>query len=135
MKLRYKGLAARGVFVYVRYASGDYWYERRMFKTPFFSNAEVHRRATLLFNQRPRGSYEREIGISCYGVEPSNMHQVSLLDEVNKETWLTEAMDTINGQFGEFTITYAGSLSAKGAVKQKIPFGTTRYFELLCNSA
>lgn len=133
MKLRYKGLAARGIFVYVRYASGDYWYERRKFKTSFFSNAEVHRRATLLFNQRPRGSYEREIGVSCYGVEPSNMDQVSLLDDVNRETWLTEAMDTINAQFGEFTITYASSLSAKGTVKQKIPFGTTRYFELLCN--
>ena len=95
----------------------------------------MHRRATLLFNQRPRDSYEREIGISCYALEPSNLDQVSLLEEVNKETWLTEAMDTINGQYGEFTITYASSLGAKGSVKQKIPFGTTRYFELLCNRA
>jgi DNA polymerase IV len=135
MKLRYKRLAARGIFIYVRYASGDYWYERRMFKTSFFSNAEIHRRATLLFNQRPRGSYEREIGVSCYAVEPSAINQVSLLDEVNKEAWLSDAMDTINGQYGEFTITYASSLSAKGTVKQKIPFGTTRYFDLLCNQA
>jgi hypothetical protein len=29
----------------------------------------------------------------------------------------------------------ASSLSAKGVVKQKIPFGSTRYFELLCNRA
>lgn len=135
MKLRYKGMAARGVFVYVRYASGDYWYERKKFKSSFFSSAEIHRRATLLFNQRPRGAYEREIGVSCYGLEPSNMGQISLLEEVNKETWLTEAMDTINGQFGEFTITFATSLSSKETVKQKIPFGTTRYFELLCNRA
>src|SRR5665213_2192473 len=135
MKLRYKGMSARGIFVYVRYASGDYWYERRMFKSSFFSNAEVHRRATLLFNQRPRGRYEREIGISCYALEPSKMDQVSLLDEVNREVWLTEAMDTINSQYGDFTITYASSLQAKGVVKQKIPFGTTRYFELLCNRA
>jgi len=135
MKLRYKGLAARGILVYARYASGDYWYGRKIFKSTFFSNAEVHRRATLLFNQRPRDSFEREIGVSCYALEPSNLDQVSLLEEVNKETWLTEAMDTINGQYGEFTITYASSLGAKGTVKQKIPFGTTRYFELLCNRA
>jgi DNA polymerase-4 len=135
MKLRYKGMAARGIFVYVRYASGDYWYERRIFKSSFFSNAEVHRRATLLFNRRPGGAFEREIGISCYALEPSNMGQVSLLEEVNRETWLSEAMDTINAQHGEFTITYASSLQAKGVVKQKIPFGTTRYFELLCNRA
>lgn len=135
MKLRYKGLAAYGVFVYVRYAGGDYWYDRRMFKSCFFTNAEVHRRATLLFNRRPRDSFEREIGISCYGLTPSNVNQLSLLDEVNREVWLTEAIDTINSQFGEFTITFAASLNAKGTVKQKIPFGTTRYFDLLCNRA
>jgi DNA polymerase-4 len=135
VKLRYKQMSARGVFVYVRYTSGDYWYQRRMFKSSFFSNAEVHRRATLLFNQRPRGEYEREIGVSCYALEPSRMNQVSLLEEVNREVWLTEAVDTINGQFGEFTVTFASSLEAKGVVKQKIPFGTTRYFELLCNRA
>jgi DNA polymerase-4 len=133
VKLRYKDLAARGIFVYVRYASGDYWYERRMFKTAFFTNAEVMRRATLLFNRRPLDDYPREIGVSCYALESSTMNQVSLLDEVNKEIWLTEAVDQINSQFGEFTITFASSLAAKGVVKQKIPFGSTRYFELLCN--
>jgi DNA polymerase-4 len=35
VKLRYKGLAARGIFVYVRYKSGDYWYERRKLKLHF----------------------------------------------------------------------------------------------------
>jgi DNA polymerase IV len=135
MKLRYKNVCARGIFVYVRYASGDYWYARQMFKSSFFSNQEVFRRATLLFNRRPREAYPREIGISCYALGPSNLNQVSLLDEINKEVWLTEAVDTINGQFGEFTITTATSLPAKGTVKQKIPFGTTRYFELLCNRA
>jgi DNA polymerase-4 len=135
VKLRYKGLAARGIYVYVRYASGDYWYERRKFKTTFFSNSEVMRRATLLFNRRPQDTYVREIGVSCYGLEPSTMNQISLLEEVNKEVWITEAMDTINSQFGEFTITFASSLPAKGIVKQKIPFGSTRYFELLCNRA
>jgi DNA polymerase-4 len=135
MKLRYKGFAARGIFVYVRYASGDYWYERRKFKSLFFSNVEVYRRATLLFNNRPRDAYEREIGVSCYGLEPSNINQVSLLEEVNREVWLTQAMDRINNEFGEFTITMATSMPAKGIVKQKIPFGSTRYFELLCNKA
>lgn len=135
VKLRYKGLAARGIFVYVRYASGDYWYSRKMFKSSFFTNAEVYRHATLLFNQRPRDSYEREIGVSCYQLSPSNMNQVSLLEEVNREVWLTEAVDRINKDFGEFTITYANSAASKEIVKQKIPFGSTRYFELLCSHA
>ena len=144
MKLRYKGLCARGIYIYLLYAGGDSWYERRMFKSTFFSNAEVYRRATLLFNRRPvpdgsgrrpHGDWVRMIAVSCYALEPSNMSQVSLLDEVNREVWLTQAVDEINSQFGEFTVTYASSLNAKDVVRQKIPFGSTRYFELLLNRA
>lgn len=135
MKLRYKGLAARGVYLYLLYAGGDSWYERKVFKSSFFTNTEVLRRATLLFNNRPRGDWVRMMAVSCYNLSPTNKNQVSLLEEVNREVWLTEAMDTINGAYGEFTVTFATSLTAKGAVKQKIPFGTTRYFELLCNQA
>jgi DNA polymerase-4 len=135
MKLRYKGLSARGIYIYVMYAGGDSWYERRMFKSTFFTNAEVYRRATLLFNRRPQGDWVRMIAVSCYGLEPSHMNQISLLDEVNREVWLTEAMDEINNQFGEFTVTYANSLGSRDIIRQKIPFGSTRYFELLLNRA
>lgn len=134
MKLRYKGKSARGIMVYARYVSGDYWYDRRMFKSSFFSNAEVHRRALLLWGRRPHHDYVREIGVSCYGLEPSSRSQVSLLDEINRENWLTEAVDTINQRYGEFTVTFADSYPSRGVVRQKIPFGTTRYFELLCRS-
>jgi DNA polymerase-4 len=135
MKLRYKSMCAKGIMVYVKYESGDYWYERKMFKSTFFTNAEVYRRAILLLNKRPMDHYAKEIGVSCYGLEPSDKAQLSLLEEVNREIWLTEAVDTINQQYGEFTITYANSLSSKEIVKQKIPFGSTRYFELLCKRA
>lgn len=135
MKLRYKGLSARGIYIYLQYAGGDSWYERKMFKSTFFSNAEVYRRATLLFNRRPQGDYVRMIAVSCYGLEYSNINQVSMLDEINREVWLTQALDEINSQFGEFTITYANSLESKDVIRQKIPFGSTRYFELLLNKA
>jgi len=133
MKLRHKKLEARGVAVYLMFEGGDSWYERRMFRSSFFTNAEVYRRAMLLFNRRPTDDWVRMIAVSCYGLEPSKENQVSLLDEVNKEVWLTQAVDEINRQFGEFTVTYVSSLAAKDIVKQKIPFGSTRYFELLCN--
>jgi DNA polymerase-4 len=135
MKLRYNNLSARGVSVFVTYNGGDHWHERKMFKTSFFSNAEVVRRTMLLFNRRPRFERPMVIGVSCYQLTPSSMNQVSLLEDVNREVWLTQAMDIINEQFGEFTITYANSLASKAIVKQKIPFGSTRYFELLCNRA
>ena len=134
LKLRHKNLCARGILVYARYASGDYWYNRKIFKTTFYSNAEVYRRAILIFNRRPIDGYVKEIGITCYALEPSQSNQISLLDAVNKEYWLTEAIDSINQLYGEFTITSANSLSSKHIVKQKLPFGGTQYFNLLCRS-
>lgn len=135
MKLRHRQLAARGIHIYLLYANGDIWYERRVFKTAVYGGADVYRRAALLFNDRPRGDWVRMMAVSCYKLEPAATNQISLLEEVNKAAWLTEAVDTINHQYGEFTITYASSLAAKGLIKQKIPFGSTRYFELLCSRA
>jgi DNA polymerase-4 len=135
MKLRFRELAARGMHLYLMYSNGDVWYERKIFKTAVYGDTEVYRRALLLFNHRPRDAWVRMMSVSCYKLEPSNTSQLSLLEEVNREAWLTEAIDTINNQYGEFTVTYASSLSAKGRIKQKIPFGSTRYFELLCNRA
>lgn len=135
MKLRHRNLSARGAYLYLLYANGDVWYERRLFKTPVYTGADVYRRMLLLFNNRPHYDWIRMISVSCYKLEPSNTSQLSLLEEVNKELWLTEAIDTINSQYGEFTVTYASSLASKRLIKQKIPFGSTRYFELLCSRA
>ena len=113
MKLRHRNLAARGVYLQPPYANGDVWYERRLFKTPVFSGGDVLRRALLLFNRRPRDDWVRMMSVSCYKLEPSNANQLSMLEEINRETWLSEAMDTINSQYGEFTVTYASSLSCQ----------------------
>ncbi len=131
LKMRYKGLCARGINVHIRYKGGDSWHSRKAFKSSFFTNAEVYRRATLLFNQHPRLDYIVELSVSCYLLEPSNINQVSILEEVNKDIWLTEAVDEVNQRYGNHTITFASSADAKHKIKQKIPFGSTRYFELL----
>jgi DNA polymerase-4 len=134
VRLRSKDLCARGILVYARYSSGDYWYNRKMFKTTFYSNAEIYRRAILVFNRRPVDSEVKEIGVTCYGLEPSLNNQMSLLDEVNKERWLSNTIDSINQQYGEFTLTFASSFSSRSIVKQKIPFGGTQYLALLSHS-
>jgi hypothetical protein len=75
------------------------------------------------------------ISVSCYLLEPALTNQMSILEEVNKEVWLSEAMDELNQRYGNYTVTFANSLGADKQIKQKIPFGSTKYFELLCNRA
>jgi DNA polymerase-4 len=130
-KLRYNNRNARGVLVWLHFQTGDSWYIRKMFHSSFFSDMELYRRALLIFNQRPKHMIVQAMGVTCYGIEPSNRAQISLMDSVNKEEWLTEAIDEINERYGSFVIHSADTLEGKRVVKQKIPFGGTRYFELL----
>jgi hypothetical protein len=75
------------------------------------------------------------MGVTCYMLTPSNKSQPSLFEEVNKEAWLTSAIDEINERYGSFMVHSANSIEGKKVVKQKIPFGGTRYFELLLKRA
>lgn len=134
-KLRYSNVDARGVLVWCRFKTGDGWYQRKMFKTTFFSDQEIYRRALLLFNQRPKHMIIAAMGITCYMLTPANHSQASLFEHENKEEWLTVAIDEINERYGNFVIHSANSLAGKQVVKQKIPFGGTKYFELLLKRA
>jgi DNA polymerase-4 len=131
-KLRFNNVDARGLLVWANFQSGDNWYQRKMFKTSFYTDQDIYRRALYLFNQRPN-QIVTAMGITCYKLEPSSRSQPSLFDDMNKQEWLTEAVDDLNERFGNFIIHSANSLDGKKIVKQKIPFGGTKYFELLLN--
>jgi hypothetical protein len=79
-----------------------------------------------LFEQAPTNL--REIGIHCYELEDTVDTQLSLFnDQIIRERQITGAIDGINKQFGERTIHSADTLNTGVYVKQKIPFGSTRY--------
>lgn len=130
-KLRYRGVDARGVLVWVQLQSGESWYQRKMHKSTFYTNDEVYRRALELFDQRPKHSPVTVMGITCYQLTPSHKSQISLFEAVNRQAWLTQAVDEINERYGLFTVASANALEGHAHVKQKIPFGGTEYFKLL----
>ena len=134
-KLRFNGCDARGILVWVRFQTGDSFVLRKMFKSTFYTNSEIYRRALYLFNQRPRHPVVAAMGLTCYQLTPSTRSQPNLFDEVNKQEWLTTAVDEINEMYGTFAVCSAHALPGKQVVKQKIPFGGTRYFELLLKRA
>ncbi len=125
-KLRSQEKVARGVFVYAKTYDRQYWHARRMCDLPFFSNAAIYAQALLLFAGAP-GSI-REIGVSCYELSDKTNDQLSLFgDELAREQHITDAIDAINERFGDRTIHVADTLGTERHVKQKIPFGSTRY--------
>lgn len=135
MKLRYKNVEARGICVWATLRSGEYWKGKRMYKTTFYTNQEVFRRAMEQFNNLPKGAVVQTIGVYCYMLTPSSRSQLSIFDDVIKEDWLAKSMDEINDFYGAFTVHTATTLEGKKVIKQKIPFGGTEYFELLLKRA
>jgi DNA polymerase-4 len=134
-KLRFQSVDARGVIVWVHFQTGDGWYLRKMFKTTFYTDQEIYRRALYLFNQRPKHLIVQTMGITCYELTPSTRNQISLMEEVNRDDWRTTAVDEINERYGIFKIFSASTLNGTKLVKQKIPFGSTKYFDLLLKQA
>lgn len=134
-KLRYQGMDARGIQVWLRFQKGGGWQQRQMFKNTFYTDDQIYKRALSLLNQRPKHLLVQTMGITCYQLTPSSRDQLSLLEEVNQQDWLTSAVDEINDKYGTFKIYHANALNGTKLVKQKIPFGGTKYFELLLKQA
>jgi len=125
-RLRSQGKRARGVLVYAKTTERGYWHARHMCDLPFFSDGAIYAQASMLFAGVPAGIYE--IGVSCYELSDSVDDQLSLFgDQLAREQQVTEAIDAINKRFGDRTIHVADTLGTGSHVKQKIPFGSTRY--------
>lgn len=131
VKLRHKNVEARGICVWVRLRSGEYWAGRHMYKTSFYTNSEIFRRAMEQYQRLPSGATVQTIGVYCYQLSPSSRSQPSLFEDTEKRDWLTQSVDEINDRLGAFTVHMATSMAGKSIIKQKIPFGGTEYFELL----
>lgn len=125
-RMRAKGLAARGIYVYARTSQNDYWHASSLSALPFFSDQTIYGRAASLFGQAPGGI--REIGIHCYELEPNSELQTSLFsDQIARERQVAALTDSLNQRFGERTVHSASTLSTDAYLHTKIPFGSTRY--------
>ncbi|MCB9820243.1 hypothetical protein H6796_03015 [Candidatus Nomurabacteria bacterium] len=131
-KVRSQGLVARGVRVHARSYQhrgsgwrGGYWHKSHMASVPFFSNQAIYGIARGILLEAPFPL--KEIGVTCYELSEPDDSQLHLFgDEIFREKAITSAVDEINSRYGVRSIHSADTLNT-GAVKQKIPFGSTRY--------
>ncbi len=125
-RLRSQNKAARGIYVYAKTLERGYWHSSSLSILPFSSDQTIFAQAKRLFDKAPDGL--KEIGIHCYELEPIEDPQISLFhDQIVREQQVTSAIDDINKRYGERTIHSADTLGTGIYVKQKIPFGSTRY--------
>ncbi len=97
-----------------------------MASMPFFSDQAIFSIAAQLFSNAP--SDMKEIGVTCYELSEAGDVQLRLFgDELAREQKIVGAIDDINKRYGERTVHSASTLGTGMYVKQKIPFGSTRY--------
>ncbi len=130
-KLRSRGLDARGITTWAVMKNGNFWKYKQAYKYSFYSDRDIYNRALWQFNQRPLHLDLHTIGITCYLLSTTTRTQTDIFDPQNRKNQLTTAIDQINKDFGLFKIHSASSLEGVRHVKQKIPFGSTEYFDLL----
>lgn len=125
-RLRAQHKLARGVYVYIRTGHQQYWHASRMCQLPFYSDRTINSIAQQLFRAAPDQIHE--IGIHCYELTDDNNNQMNLFGDIlAREQQLVDAIDTINQRFGDRTLHSATTLDTDDFVKQKVPFGSTRY--------
>lgn len=127
-KVRSKGMIARGVMVYARTYDYGGWHAKYMAPLPFFSNEAIYAHARRLFAAAPDGI--KMIAVTCYGLQSATVHsqQMQLFgDELAREQAITSAVDEINARYGKRVIHSADTLGTDTYLKEKIPFGSTRY--------
>lgn len=126
-KLRGQGKMARGVSIYVRTYDRGGWKGHRLAPLPFYSNAAIWAFAQEIFMGAPAKGIKL-ISVTCYHLADGLGNQLSLFgDELARERAVTGAIDEINQRYGDRAIHSADTLGTGIYVKQKIPFGSTRY--------
>jgi DNA polymerase-4 len=130
MKLRSGGFEARGVYVWATFQNGGRWHGSHKFPTADYTDQAIFHRAKQLFDTRPSKTITA-IGITCYSLEKSQAHQLTFDQQKVNDRRLSSAIDDINLRYGNFALTYANALVGKKVIKQKIPFGSTKFLDLL----
>jgi DNA polymerase-4 len=144
-RLRRNDLAARGFMLWLGYVrepdSGSQkawggprgWHERRMYRVPAHRADQLYGRALDLYGHARKAWPDRvvsSLAMTAYQLEKVRADQPYLWEgEDARQDRLEEVMNTVNDRYGELRLVPAAVMKSKNPMKDKIPFGTTRYFD------
>jgi DNA polymerase IV len=141
-RMRVNNLAARGLMLWLGYANPAVgregsngwrrargWYERKMYKVPVRRADQIYWRAMELFSHSPAGETLASIAMTAYQVEKARTEQLFLYESEDAiQERIEDAVNLVNDKYGELTVLPAAVMKSKNPMKDKIPFGTVRYF-------
>jgi DNA polymerase-4 len=142
-RLRVNNLAARGLMLQFAYNGGETrmwgqragrgrlsWSQRRMYKVAVRRADQLYHRAMELFGESPEGLELASLYITAYEVGPAQTEQLALYESEDvRMDRIEAAVNAVNDRYGELTVLPAAVAKSKNPMRDKIPFGTVRYFD------
>lgn len=128
-RLHVNNLAARGLLLYLGYAEGYRFRERQMHKVAAWRADQLYQWALELLSHSYRGQVVSSLFITAYQLEPVKEAQPALFDDhYERRNRLEQAINKVNDKYGELTVQPLAVAKSKNPMKDKIPFGSIRYF-------
>lgn len=91
---------------------------------------QLYQRAMALFTRSPAGLELSSLYMTAYELEPVRTEQLALYEtEDARMERIETAANTVNDRYGELTLVPAAVMASKNPMRDKIPFGSVRYFD------
>jgi len=129
-RLRRAGYEAQGLHIAFLYHDYTFWHKGKKRNTKISSTIDLYKGLLLLFHLQPEKKVVVKISISCYDLVKKDNSQLELFDEDrNKKIKVSEALDKVNDQYGEFTIIPALMMKSDNLALDRIAFGGVKELE------
>ena len=133
-RLRSANYKARGIHVSIVYRDWSFWHKGISFPGVLFDSRDIYQKAFKIMCSAPDKKPVRELAVSCFNLLKSDFSQLELFEDVIKKEKLVKAIDSVNEYWGDFVITPARMINAKGAVPDRIAFGGVKELEEFVNN-
>lgn len=125
-RLRTDGFLAGGIFVAIFFYDGPGFKKSRRV-SPFSDTRSFISNVFEMLKDCHWYSSPSYVSVSAFNLSSSKTTQISILPEIEKSRKISEAMDSIDDEFGVGFIHPASVFSAKDSAPDRIPFGRPRY--------
>ena len=124
-RMRAQGYSAHGVHLALRYVNNSYWARGRGIHSQLYASQDIFLHAHRLLNEAPASGKISHMSVSVYKLLPTHPQQQSLFAGSTLDSHsLTDATDTINDRYGEFSIAPGIMTGIQDIILDRIAFGS-----------
>lgn len=126
-RMRKQGYSARGIHLSIGFQSGHWWAKSRRIDALMYSSQDIYLQAKQLLGQAVIYSLATHISVSVYALVSVDPEQLSIFGGTRLDgKALSDATDTINDRYGDFTIMSAALVGMEDIILDRIAFGSIK---------